>query len=379
MQKTIGIIGAGLGGLTLASILSRHGIKTTIYEGEASATARWQGGLLDMHENTGQRALRATGLYDAFLKLVRRGEDAKRVVDRSGVVLFDAPGNEASKRPEVDRGELRALLMASLPTYVIQWGHKAVSFSQLDGGRHRVDFSSGKSTTVDVLVGADGAWSKVRPLVSDATPRYSGTCFIEIALSASDPANVASIAAIGDGTMMAVATGKGIIAHRHADGSVTGYIALNKSEAWVRSVDFDHGSEGLSFLAQQFAGWSPHLRHFITGSTAPPTIRPIYALAPGTEWQRVAGVTLVGDAAHLMSPFAGEGANLAMFDGAELAKAIINHGNDREAALSAYETALFPRSRAVAQLSADNLSLFFGDGAPGSVADLFRPLSATSA
>lgn len=72
-----------------------------------------------------------------------------------------------------------------------------------------------------------------------------------------------------------------------------------------------------------------------------------------------------------MSPFAGEGANLAMYDGAQLANALACHSLDIEAALDAYERALFPRSADVAKESAQNLSRLFDDNAPGSVVDLF--------
>ena len=236
----------------------------------------------------------------------------------------------------------------------------------------RSPFSDGATIEVDVLVGADGAWSKVRPLLSGTKPDYAGTCFIKIALFDGDARHKASIDAIGSGTLMAVAPSKGIMAHRYADGTVRGYAALNKPEGWVRSIDSGDMQAGLVLVARQFEGWAPHLTAFITDSETDPVLRPIYTLPVGHRWNRVPGLTLVGDAAHLMSPFAGEGANLAMYDGAELAKALLHHPNDIEAALTGYECDLFPRSGEAAQTSEQNLARFFGDAAPWSVVELFK-------
>ncbi|MEV8605488.1 NAD(P)/FAD-dependent oxidoreductase [Streptomyces griseoviridis] len=370
MRKTIAIIGAGLGGLTLARVLQTHGVAATIYESEASATTRGQGGLLDIDEETGQVALRAAGLYDEFLPLVRPGEDAKRVVDRHGTVLFDQPADPGSARPEVDRGELRRLLVDSLTPGTIRWGHKLTSVRHCPEGGYDLTLTKGPAARADLVVGADGAWSKVRPLLTPATPSYSGTCFIEIALTQAGQDHRASVAAIGSGTLMAVAPGRGIIAHRYADGRVRGYVALNKPEEWMRSIDFSEPAAGLRQVVDQFDGWSPLLTAFVTESDAEPWLRPIHALPVGLTWDRVPGVTLVGDAAHLMSPFAGEGANLAMFDGAELARELVEQP-DAEAALAAYEERLFPRGGDAARRSARNLEIFFGPEAPRSVATLF--------
>ena len=364
------IIGAGLGGLMLARVLHVHGIAATVYEADASPQARRQGGMLDIHEDTGQQALRAAGLHDAFRALIHAGGEASRVLDRHGTVLHDEGDDGTGGRPEVPRGELRRILLEALPDGCVRWGHKLSSIATLDGGRHLLQFAHGATAASDLLVGADGAWSRVRPLLSGAQPAYSGIAFIETYLFDSDRRHQASAHAVGAGALFALAPGKGIQAHREADGVLHAYVALSQPEEWLAGIDFADPAAARAAIAAQFAGWAPALTALITDADTPPVPRPVHLLPVGHRWQRVAGVTLLGDAAHLMAP-AGEGANLAMLDGAELAQALAAHPGDVAAALLAYETALFARSSAAAAESERILRLCFDDDAPHSLVRFF--------
>ena len=370
MDTPIAIIGAGLGGLTLARVLHVHGIAAAVFEAEASPQARAQGGMLDIHANNGQAALAAAGLIDEFRALIHEGGQASRVLDQHGRTLFADADDGTGGRPEVPRGELRRLLLESLPADCVRWGHKVVAVSSLGGGRHRVAFANGASATSGLLVGADGAWSKVRPLVSSATPSYVGTTYVETNLHDADVRHPASAQAVGGGALFAMAPGKGIFAHREPGGVLHAYVALNKPQEWIEGIDFSDRPAALARVAEEFAGWAPALTALITDGETAPVPRPLHALPVDHRWSRVPGVTLLGDAAHLMAP-SGEGANLAMFDGAQLAQAIAAHPADLEAALAAYEKDLFPRSGAEAAEAIHLIGLCLGDGAPASLVDFF--------
>jgi 2-polyprenyl-6-methoxyphenol hydroxylase-like FAD-dependent oxidoreductase len=163
---------------------------------------------------------------------------------------------------------------------------------------------------------------------------------------------------------------KGILAHREPNGVLHTYVELNKPKDWIDSIDFSDPVTSLARVVKEFDGWATALTALLTDSETDPVPRAIHALPVEQRWERVPGVTLLGDAAHLMIP-SGKGANLAMFDGAELAKAIAANPGDIEAALIAYETDLFPRSASEAAEAEGFLKVCLGPNAPQSLLDFF--------
>lgn len=370
MLRPVTIIGAGLGGLVLARVLHVHGIAATIYEAEPSAGSRAQGGQLDIHEQDGQFALKVAGLFEAFRSIIHEGGEALRVLDLHGAVLFEKPDDGRGGRPEVLRGDLRRILIESLPAGTIQWGKKLAEVAGLGDGRHQLTFADGSTATTALLVGADGAWSKVRRLLSDAEPEYVGTTFVETYLYDADRRHAAAAEAVGGGALFACAPGKGIFAHRESGAVLHAYVALNRPAEWIADIDFADAAVSAAEIAAEFEGWAPALTALITESDAAPRPRMIHTLPEDHQWDRTPGVTLLGDAAHLSAPN-GEGANLAMLDGAELAIAIATHPGNIEAALSAYEAALFPRSKTAASDAHQILSFWLDERAPLGLVDFF--------
>jgi 2-polyprenyl-6-methoxyphenol hydroxylase-like FAD-dependent oxidoreductase len=313
--------------------------------------------MLDIHDYNGQVALRTAGLFEQFRGIIHAGGQAMRILDKHNIMHVEEDDEGDGSRPEVDRGQLRRLLLDSLPHDTIRWGMKALGARPLGDGRHELSFADGSTVTTDVLVGADGAWSRIRPLVSDAKPAYSGVSFVEVDLFDADAHHPGPAAVIGAGMLFALSAGKGFLVHKEADGSLHIYIAFKTTKEWISSVDFAGTDKAKAILLEQFADWSPELRSLITEADGALIPRTINVLPIGHRWDRAPGLTLLGDAAHLMSPFAGEGANLAMLDGAELGQAIAEHPGDVETALAAYEQALFPRSADAAQEAATNRDL----------------------
>ena len=159
----IAIIGGGPCGLTLARLLEQKGIDYVVYERDEKDENR-PGGSLDLHPKTGQHALKEAGLFEEFQKHARYDDTVFSLADKLGNRLLEV--GQGRDAPEIDRSQLRQILLDSIPEEKVKWGHALVSAAAGEDKRPVLEFANGVVTSgFKLVVGADGAWSKVRPAV----------------------------------------------------------------------------------------------------------------------------------------------------------------------------------------------------------------------
>jgi 2-polyprenyl-6-methoxyphenol hydroxylase-like FAD-dependent oxidoreductase len=369
---TIAIVGAGLGGLALARVLHVNGIDAVVHERESSRGARGQGGMLDIH--SGQRALREAGLIDEFFAIARGEGQDMRLLQPDGTLLFqeDTPDDAPLARPEVDRADLRDLLLDSLPEDTVRWGHAFTSASTDKGLLH---FADGGSAPYDLLVGADGAHSRVRPLLTDARPAQMGQNVVEIGIPDVDRTHPDLAAMLGRGNYWVLGNGISLAAQRGGDGRVRiGISFYDTGEDWFATsgIPFDDPAAARARLIELLPGWDSRFTALIEACDDTVVPRAVFTLPAGLTWPSTPGVTLLGDAAHLMPPV-GEGANMALLDGALLGLALAAQPDDYPAAVEEYEREMFERTSAAARMSAEIQELLRSPDAARNMLAFFAP------
>lgn len=333
MRHRIAVVGAGPAGLAFARVLHRHGHPVAVLERDPAPDARPPGGTLDLHENLGQLALDKAGLLAEFRALSRPEGQAMRILDPAGTVLRDwRPRPDDRANPEIDRGQLRDLLLGPLD---VQWGRGVTRVVPGTRDGVLVQFADGRQETYDLVVGADGAWSRVRPAVSPATPHYTGVTFVETSLDDVDTRHPDLARLIGDGSVAVYGVNRALVAQRNSGGHVKVYAQFRAPLDCHAHLDPADAEAVRSSLLALFDGWAAPVLGLLRHGTAF-VHRPLHVLPVSHTWTHVPGVTLLGDAAHLMPPL-GAGANLALLEGAELAESLAAGPGDPDEAVRSFE------------------------------------------
>ena len=370
--KKIAIVGGGPGGLTLARLLQQSGAQVSVYERDQSRDARVQGSALDLHEHSGLAALEAAGLMEAFWANHRSDLDSLRLTDANGTVLhhhvrrMSGPG----QRPEIERGPLRDLLLDSLQPGTVQWDCKLES-SEFEGEQVLLHFANGQTSMADIVIGSDGANSRLRELVTPIRPQYVGVSLVEGLVPAAKRAIPELWNLLRGSALIALGAERTIGMGTKPDGSVLFYAGLKTDDPSVRqSLEAAiNPDQRVRWFRSNFKGWSDLWEPLF--SEAVSTVwRPLLVCPTDQHWASKPNVTLIGDAAHVMPPYAGEGVNMAMLDALILSKFLLSEDTPGNA-IAAYETEMFSRMRSMTVDTMVNTEMFYAPDACKRVVALF--------
>jgi len=353
INKKIAIVGGGPGGLTLARLLQINGAKVNVYERDANKNARAQGATLDLHEDSGLLALQEAGLMEEFKANYRPGADKMRITDKQANILFDdeTNSNYERSRPEIDRGPLQQILLDSLQPGTVIWNSHFESLAPHNDG-WKLQFKNGTSAMADLVIAADGANSKLRPYITPIKSFYSGVTAIEGAVYNSAVASPRIHELLNGGKIFAFGDEKTLIASSKGDGSLVFYTSFKADEKWGKEsgIDFTNKADMLNLFKTNYPKWNDIWLELFESASVNFVYRPLYCMPLDQTWEALSNLTILGDAAHLMPPFAGEGVNMAMLDALELSKCL-TYGDfeDLHTAIVAYEQQMRKRAAEAAK------------------------------
>lgn len=365
-DKHIAIIGGGPGGLTLARLLKQQGLKVKLYERDTDKNVRQQGSTLDLHEGTGLKALEVAGLLEAFKKHYRPGADKMKIINSQMEILLDDHAAVATAdfghehfRPEIDRGPLRDLLIASLEENDIVWNSRFTEMKAAGNG-WEISFENGSHAYADLVIGSDGANSRVRKYLTDIQSIYSGVTAIEVNIYNAEKNAPTLWQLANGGKLFALENGKTIFFGPKADGTLSFLIGLKVPEDWLSSssIDFNNKSSVAAWFQQEFADWSSDWQSLFAADEIWIMPRPMYYYPTDQNWETLDNLTMIGDAAHRIPPYAGEGANQALADALELYEALcLGQFETIQQAISSFEKKMRARMIEITEETLQNTAI----------------------
>lgn len=362
-NKKVAIIGGGPGGLTLARLLQMQNVNVKVYERDLNKDVRVQGSLLDLHDDSGLAALRKADLLEEFKDNYLFGADKMIITNEKAEIVYsddekenDADFGEEHFRPEIDRGALRNILMNSLKPETIVWNSHFISMEKQNDG-WLMHFKNSQDAYADIVIAADGANSKIRPYITDIKPFYSGVTMLEGNVYDAKTKTPTIYKLLNGGKIMAFGNTKNLLMGLKGNGEIGFYASFKSDENWFKTngLDYSDRVQMLDWFKSKYSEWSSLWHELFENTSIPFTPRPIYCMPFNETWKTLPNLTMLGDAAHVMPPFAGEGANVAMLDALELSECLLSDSYDNlEEALSFYENSMQKRASIAAKESLEN-------------------------
>lgn len=378
----VAIIGAGIGGVALAVACLHRGIPFTLYERDSSFNARAQGYGLTLQQAS--NAIKGFGLFslnDAghSTRHVVHTTDGKEIIEWGMRTHSNFNKSPKRKNVHIPRQALRLALLEQLGgSDAVQWGHRLVGFKQCEDKSVELNLQVNgevKKAKADLVVGADGVRSVVRSLLigEDITPlRYLGYAVILGICSLEDLKGMES-SLLDSATVFQTVNGhERIYMMPYSLDAVMWQLSFPMPEEDAKALSAQ-GALALKEEACRRAQWHEPIPQILT-ATLPAQISgyPVYdrELLRPELLEKAGPVTLIGDAAHPMSPFKGQGANQALLDALALARHIsiacnISKWKEtglREAVLTEFEEEMLARSASKVKDSAEAVELLHSKG-----------------